>query len=250
MADTKSDNTPPDHPPSPLRVRGGATSHLTQFLMLKPKDLIVAVNGISWKRLACVAHAIKTLLERDTAPVVLTILRGEKTFDVITSAEINRDAQRLSQEQINAISESRLPAQSHNPSALGNYAIFSDMYGASDVVDLQGSLLAMVFPPLWFISRRLWEALATAICLLSTSFVINPSLSLIIYVAMCIIVGRKQVHLIQAGMRREGMYKVMVLATTSESKAQSIALQLHDKLTFRFAQREDTATLESEIGVL
>lgn len=250
MTDTKSDNTPPDYPPSPLRVRGGATSHLTQFLMLKPRDLIIAVNGISWKRLACVAHAIKILLERDTTPVVLTILRGEKIFDVITTAEIKGDARRLPQEKADAISESRLPAQSHNPSALGNYAIFSDMHGASDVVDLQGSLLAMVFPPLWFISRRLWEALAAAVCLLATSFVIDPILSLIIYGAMCIIVGRKQVHLIQAGMRRKGMYKVMVLATTSEAQAQSVALQLYDKLTFRFAQREDAASLESEIGVL
>jgi len=223
MADTKADAKAPDYPPSPLRVRGRATSHLTQYLMLKPRDVIIAVNGISWKRLACVVHAIKTLLDHD---------------------------RRIPQEQADALADSRLPAQSHNPSALGNYAIFSDMHGASDVVDLQGSLLAMVFPPLWFISRRLWEALAAAICLLATSFVINPVLSLIIYVAMCIIVGRKQVYMIQAGMRRKSMYKVMVLAASSEAQAQSIALQLYDKLSFRFAKPSDPDSLDAEIGLL
>lgn len=250
MADTKADAKAPDYPPSPLRVRGRATSHLTQYLMLKPRDVIIAVNGISWKRLACVVHAIKTLLDHDKTPVVLTILRGEKVFDVITTEEIKGDARRIPQEQADALADSRLPAQSHNPSALGNYAIFSDMHGASDVVDLQGSLLAMVFPPLWFISRRLWEALAAAICLLATSFVINPVLSLIIYVAMCIIVGRKQVYMIQAGMRRKSMYKVMVLAASSEAQAQSIALQLYDKLSFRFAKPSDPDSLDAEIGLL
>lgn len=249
-ASSKGNGEASDYPPSPLRIRGGKNSNLTQGLMLKAGDTIVAVNGISWMKLACVARAVKALLERPDFPVVLTVKRGAHLFDVITATEIRNEASRLSPERAEMFKDVRLSPPSRNPRSLGNFAIYADLKGTADIIDLRMSLLAMVLPPLWFVSRRLWDALGAIACVLITAFVINLTFGLIIYVAMCLYVGRKQVPLIQSAMHRQGMYKVFVLAAPSEAAAQKVANQLYSQLNFRFSHSDANTAGAVDIGLI
>lgn len=249
-ANSKRSDQAPDYPPSPLRIRGGIKSNLAQGLMLKTGDTIVAVNGISWVRLGCVARAVKALLERPDTPVVLTVKRGAHLFDVITTTEIKNEASRLSPERAENFKDIRLSPPSHNPRSLGNFAIYADLEGSADIIDLRMSLMAMVLPPLWFISRRLWDALGAIVCVLVTASVINLIFGLMIYVGMCLYVGRKQIPLIQAAMHRQGMYKVFVLAAPSEAAAQKVANQLYSQLNFRFSHPDDNTAGAVDIGLI
>jgi hypothetical protein len=246
----KGSRTAPDYAPSPLRVKGGGNSHLVQMLMLMPGDTIVAVNGISWLRLSCVVSAVDAMLQRTDTPVVLTVQRGERLFDVITNTAIGNDAVRMLPEKAEAFSDVRVSQLPQNPRSLGSFEIYADMHGTADILSMRKSLMAMVCPPLWCIARRQWEALASLICVLVTAFVINLVFGAIIYVAFCLYIGRRQIPFGRSAMRRQGMYKVLVLAATTEAQAQVLSNQLYAQLTFKFRHPDDDVSLGADIGLL
>lgn len=236
--------------PGPLRLKKPQSSNVARTLLLEAGDLIVAVNGNSWTRLASVEKAVTALVERGTAPVLLTVWRNGISFHVFTKVLLDGAWDVVAPQEAQLLEGAQPFLTAKEMRRFGSYAIFTDITFAADVVELRTSLLAMFAPPFWFTSRRLWQALVAFLCIVLTAFTISPVFGLCAYLILCVYVGRKQVALIQFAMARDAKRKVMVLSATSETEAQSVALRFHPKLKFRFGPNTAKVSGDVDIGLV
>ncbi|WP_273511225.1 DUF2628 domain-containing protein [Planktotalea frisia] len=252
MAELNAEQVPQKNEavPGPLRVNGAGHSRLVQELALNAGDIIVAVNGILWSRVRSLEYAIDTLVEKAEKPVILTILRAGQFFDVITDSPVKNQTKVVMQEEVESLLSGLSIPLAPDSKNVSRYAVFTSMDHQADIVELRPSFSAMLFPPLWLVFRGLWAAVASFVCVLLTAFAINWVFGVVLYVALCVYVGRKQVALAQVSMQRRGMLKIMVLAASSELEAQNIATRFHEKLVFKFSPYGSGSSEDADIGLI
>jgi len=237
-------------PPGPIRLTKTRSQGASKNMLLEQGDLIVAVNGILWTRLASVQKAISKLIEADTGPVLLTVWRNGQVFNVFTDAPLDSKWEVLEEpevSQLEGIKPTKLPKDNKR---LTRFAIYSGSGSEANVVELRRSFWAMLVPPFWLVFQRQWEALVGLLCVLLTATVIHPWFGTGLYLAICVYVGSRQISLLQFAMTREGKRKIMILAAASDLEAQDVALKFDNQLQFKFAPLAADGSDEVDIGLI
>ncbi len=227
-----------DIPPAPLRLKKTKGTRVARELLLEADDFVIAVNGVPWGEIPSIPEAVKTIVEDEDKPALLGIWRAGQTFEVFTTIPLECPTEAASGEDVPQAGARNFADVADAASGLGQFVVYADGVNSADVVELRDSFLAMIFPPLWLVSRRLWEAVVASVSLVVTAFVVNPWFGVGVYLVLCVFIGRKQKQIVQFSLSREGMRRVMVLAARDEVAAQRIALAFHPKLKFRFSEHE------------
>ena len=227
-----------DIPAAPLRLKRTKGTRVARELLLEADDHVIAVNGAPWGEIPSIPEAVKTIVEDENKPALLGIWRAGQTFEVFITIPLECATEAASGEDVPMSGARGFSDSAGAASGLSQFVIYADGVNSADVVELRDSFLAMIFPPLWLVSRRLWEAVVASVSLVLTAFVVNPWFGVGVYLVLCLFIGRKQKQIVQFSMSREGMRRVMVLAARDEVTAQRIALAFHPKLKFRISKRE------------
>ena len=235
--------------PGPLKLIKVLGTASQRDYLLQADDVIVAVNGKSWTKMKSVENAVKTALEWVPRPVLLTIIRDDKIFNVLVSKPFEKDVIVLLDEEVEPYQDFPLNLTIEKMRTLSNYVIVADYENSADLFEMRKTFLAMIFPPLWLIARRLWGPLVAFACAILTAFSVNIYLGAMMYLLMCVYVGQRQIPLVMMAMLRGGQNKKMVIAAHNEAEAQLIALKFHEKLRFKFSNNQppETKSLDVEI---
>ena len=217
---------------------------------LQADDVIVAVNGKHWSQIGSIENTVRTALDMTGRPILATVVRDKNMFSVFLSKPFPKGSPVLAGDEAQEFNEFKPLMAIEHIRTLSNYSILADGQNEADVLEMRKSLLAMIFPPLWLIGRRLWEPLAALTCAIMTAFVIHQSLGLLIYFFMCVYVGIRQVPLGLLSMQREGMRRHMVVAARDEQEAQLIALRFNEKLKFKFTSKEKVNGLAIDVEIV
>lgn len=236
--------------PGPLKLVKVKGTGLQRDYFLQNDDVVIAVNGKHWSQIGSIEATVRTAIERTGRPVLATIVRDQKMFSVFVSKPFPKDSIILAGEEAQAFRDFKTAMSIAYIRTLSNYVILADGENAADVFEMRKSFLAMIFPPLWLISRRLWEQLAAFTCAIMTAFVVHQFLGLLMYFFMCVYVGIRQVPLGLSSMQREGMRRRMVFAASDEHNAQAVALDFNDKLQFKFTSREKADGLAIDVEIV
>jgi hypothetical protein len=236
-------------PPGPLKLVKVKGTSLQREYFLQSDDVVIAVNGKHWSQIGSIESTVRTVLERTGRPILATVVRDKNMFSVFVSKPFPKGSIVLSDDEAQSFREFKTSMPIEYIRTLSNYAILANGENAADVFEMRKSFLAMIFPPLWLIGRRLWEQLAAFTCAIITAFAIHQFLGLLIYFFMCVYVGIRQIPLGLLSMQREGMRRRMVFAARDEHEAQSIAFRFDKKLHFKFTSKEnvDGLTIDVEI---
>jgi len=237
-------------PPGPLKLVKVKGTALHREYLLQADDVIIAVNGKHWSQIGSIDSTVRTALERTRRPILATVVRDKTLFSVFISKPFPKGSIVLSGDEAQSFREFKTSMSIDYIRTLSNYAIMADGEDTADVFEMRKSFLAMIFPPLWLIGRRLWEPLAAFTCAILTAFVIHQILGLLIYFFMCVYVGIRQIPLGLLSMQREGMRRRMVFAARDEHEAQSIALRFNEKLMFKFTSKENVEGLTIDVEIV
>lgn len=236
--------------PGPLKLIKTKGSALQRDYSLQPDDVIVAVNGTHWSKIVSIETTVNAALARAGRPVLATVVRDKIIFSVFLSKPLLKHIVVLTGDEAQAFREFNSSMPIEYIRSLSNYTILADGENTSDVVEMRKSFMAMIFPPLWLIGRRLWEPLAAFTCALITAFVIHNLLGVFIYVLMCIYIGTRQIQLAITSMQRDGMRRRMVVAARNEQEAQLIALKFNEKLRFKFSDKDNADPIDLDVEVV
>ena len=236
--------------PGPLRLAKVKGTAIQQDYLLQTDDVIIAVNGKDWSQIRSIKETVKTALERTGRPILATVVRDQKMFSIFLFKPFPKHSLVLAGEETQAFREYKTALSIEYIRTLSNYVILADGENVADVFAMRKSFLAMIFPPLWLISRRLWEQFAALICAVLTAFVIHPFLGLLIYFFMCVYIGIRQVPLGLLSMQRQGMRRRMVIAAYDEDEAQSVALNFNEKFCFKFTSKEKLKGLTMDVEIV
>ena len=237
-------------PPGPLKLVKIKGTALQREFFLQADDVIVAVNGKNWSQIGSIENTVRTALDMTGRPILATVVRDKSMFSVFLSKPFPKGSPVLAGDEAQEFNEFKPSMAIEHIRTLSNYSILADGQNEADVLEMRKSLLAMIFPPLWLIGRRLWEPLAAFTCAIMTAFVIHQSLGLLIYFFMCVYVGIRQVPLGLLSMQREGMRRRMVVAARDEQEAQLIALRFNEKLKFKFTSKEKVNGLAIDVEIV
>ncbi|AGI68495.1 hypothetical protein OAN307_c29450 [Octadecabacter antarcticus 307] len=221
--------------PGPLRLEKVQGTAFQWEYLLQSEDVIVAVNGTSWPKVKSIEDTVKDALERAPRPVLLTIIRDEKIFSVFVAKPIENKTTVLLGEQAGQYQKISPTLPIEKIRMLSNYVIVADSENFADTLEMRKSFLAMIIPPLWLISRRMWGPFVAFTGAILTSFAVNQTLGAAMYLFMCVYIGQRQIPLLLSSMLRNGLNRRMVVAAQNEIEAQTIALQFHGQLRFKFS---------------
>jgi type III secretory pathway component EscR len=237
-------------PFGPLKLTNTKGTHLYIDCQLAVNDVIVAVNGKSWTQLNSVLDTIKNALDLGMRPVLVTVSRNGKFFSVFLSNPIVSDFKVLVDEEAQTYQNVNPVISIQHIRTLSNYTIVADQKNSADVIEMRRTFGAMVFSPFWLIARRLWEPLIALICTTLTALSVNTLFGVLIYLVMCIYIGRQQVKLSLTSMTRDGLYKKMVIAARNELEAQNVAHNFHEGLKFKFSDQKTVIDVKLDVEII
>ncbi len=220
--------------PAPVRLTKTKGTAIWHDIVLEDGDVIVSVNGVFWPDLPSILESINDVLENKKEPVLIGISRRGKVFFVFSETGIDCATEEVAEEEFGNFDSNGIDLSAYRSGSLSQFVIFSDGLNSADVLEVRSSFLAMTFPLLWLISKRLWGACVSAFCLVLTAFVLNPWFGVFSYIFLCIFVGKKHLQIFRVSLSRSGMRRFMVLAARDEVTAQDTALIFNEKLKFRF----------------
>lgn len=237
-------------PPGPLKLTRTKGTHLHREYHLATDDVIVAVNGKPWTQLSSVLDTIKNALDFGGRPVLVTVYRDGKFFSVFLSNPIENGSKVMLDEEAEPYRHITPAISIQDIRLLSNFAIVADLENSADVIEMRKTLGAMAFPPLWLISRRLWEPLIAFISATLTAFAVNTIFGIVVYLVMSFYIGRRQVQLSLTSMMRDGLYKKMVLAARNELEAQKAAHSFHEHLKFKFSNQQKAVGVKLDVEIV
>ena len=237
-------------PFGPLKLTNTKGTHLYTEYQLAVDDVIVAVNGKPWTQLSSVLDTIKNALDFGMRPVLVTVSRKGQIFSVFLSNPIVSGFKVLVDEEAEPYQNVTPVISIQHIRTLSNYTIVADQKNLADVIEMRKTFGAMVFSPFWLIARRLWEPLIAFICTTLTALSVNTLFGVVIYLVMCVYIGRQQVKLSLTSMTRDGLYKKMVIAARDELEAQNVAHNFHEGLKFKFSNQETAIGVKLDVEIV
>ena len=226
-----SDDTTDNLIQSFLKLKEHGQSSRTKALRLKENDVIVAIDGISYH------ETIDTMVDmlssgEDNDLWLLTIWRDGKFFEVFTRGPLGGIFEMTRPDESQMISDL---FEKREVGEKGQYKIYEalrDVKRVVDVYDTSHNQIAVILPPIWLFSQKMWEPLLAIICV----YLITFSVNIYLFVLAVILVGmyfRKG----QVTLRRSyGMFQDRqvwaIIAARTDLEAQQMCRNIDEKVNF------------------
>ena len=226
-----SDDTTDNLIQSFLKLKEHGQSSRTKALRLKENDVIVAIDGIGYH------ETIDTMVDmlssgEDNDLWLLTIWRDGKFFEVFTRGPLGGifEMTRPDESQmINDLFEKREVGEK------GQYKIYEalrDVKRVVDVYDTSHSQIAVILPPIWLFSQKMWEPLLAIICVYLITFSVNIYLFILAVILVGMYFRKGQVTL----RRSYGMFQDRqvwaIIAARTDLEAQQMCRNIDEKVNF------------------
>ncbi|MDC3170119.1 DUF2628 domain-containing protein [Paracoccaceae bacterium] len=214
-----------------LKLKEHGQSSRTKALRLKEKDVIVAIDGIGYHE--TIDNMVDMLSSgEDNDLWLLTIWRDGKFFEVFTRGPLGGIFEMTRPDESQMISDL---FEKREVGEKGQYKIYEalrDVKRVVDVYDTSHNQIAVILPPIWLFSQKMWEPLLAIICV----YLITFSVNIYLFVLAVILVGmyfRKG----QVTLRRSyGMFQDRqvwaIIAARSDLEAQQMCRNIDEKVNF------------------
>lgn len=214
-----------------LKLKEHGQSSRTKALRLKENDVIVAIDGIGYHE--TIDNMVDMLSSgEDNDLWLLTIWRDGKFFEVFTRGPLGGMFEMTRPDESQMISDL---FEKREVGEKGQYKIYEalrDVKRVVDVYDTSHNQIAVILPPIWLFSQKMWEPLLAIICV----YLITFSVNIYLFVLAVILVGmyfRKG----QVTLRRSyGMFQDRqvwaIIAARTDLEAQQMCRNFDEKVNF------------------
>ena len=214
-----------------LKLKEHGQSSRTKALRLKENDVIVAIDGIGYHE--TIDNMVDMLSSgEDNDLWLLTIWRDGKFFEVFTRGPLGGMFEMTRPDESQMISDL---FEKREVGEKGQYKIYEalrDVKRVVDVYDTSHNQIAVILPPIWLFSQKMWEPLLAIICV----YLITFSVNIYLFVLAVILVGmyfRKG----QVTLRRSyGMFLDRqvwaIIAARTDLEAQQMCRNIDEKVNF------------------
>ena len=214
-----------------LKLKEHGQSSRTKALRLKENDVIVAIDGIGYHE--TIDNMVDMLSSgEDNDLWLLTIWRDGKFFEVFTRGPLGGIFEMTRPDESQMISDL---FEKREVGEKGQYKIYEalrDVKRVVDVYDTSHNQIAVILPPIWLFSQKMWEPLLAIICV----YLITFSVNIYLFVLAVILVGmyfRKG----QVTLRRSyGMFQDRqvwaIIAARSDLEAQQMCRNIDERVNF------------------
>jgi hypothetical protein len=215
-----------DQPAKTLRLRALPAGSEGRLLLLKPGDLLVAVNGRAFTGEA-VALAAR-FAARPGRPLALTFRRGDQLVTVLSADPA------LGQWEAVAAPPPEDGLARLDPDMMRNWEVLRGADGSFDLSPLSPSLLAMFAPPLWMLQMRLWVPFATLVTALMAGALVAFWVPALVCIAAALHMRHAAATYVRLDRRTRGLLPHAVHAARSEADAMATHRRLHPADRFLF----------------
>ena len=214
-----------------LKLKEHGQSSRTKALRLKENDVIVAIDGIGYH------ETIDTMVDmlssgEDNDLWLLTIWRDGKFFEVFTRGPLGGIFEMTRPDESQMISDL---FEKREVGEKGQYKIYEalrDVKRVVDVYDTSYNQIAVILPPIWLFSQKMWEPLLAIICVYLITFSVNIYLFVLAVILVAMYFRKGQVTL----RRSYGMFQDRqvwaIIAARSDLEAQQMCRNIDEKVNF------------------
>ena len=214
-----------------LKLKEHGQSSRTKALRLKENDVIVAIDGIGYH------ETIDTMVDMlssgdDNDLWLLTIWRDGKFFEVFTRGPLGGIFEMTRPDESQMISDL---FEKREVGEKGQYKIYEalrDVKRVVDVYDTSHNQIAVILPPIWLFSQKMWEPLLAIICVYLITFSVNIYLFVLAVILVAMYFRKGQVTL----RRSYGMFQDRqvwaIIAARSDLEAQQMCRNIDEKVNF------------------
>ena len=226
-----SDDTTDNLIQSFLKLKEHGQSSRTKALRLKENDVIVAIDGIGYH------ETIDTMVDmlssgEDNDLWLLTIWRDGKFFEVFTRGPLGGIFEMTRPDESQMISDL---FEKREVGEKGQYKIYEalrDVKRVVDVYDTSHNQIAVILPPIWLFSQKMWEPLLAIICVYLITFSVNIYLFVLAVILVGLYFRKGQVTL----RRSYGMFQDRqvwaIIAARTDLEAQQMCRNIDEKVNF------------------
>ncbi len=208
-------------------------------LMLKPDDVIVAINNDFYiygeKRLTEELRELK----KDNQKAILTVLRDNVFFDIIITGSLGCKFLTTNVEETENIKKSFSSKENFDLDQLKDYVAMRDVYRRYDIHENSKALSAGLFPPLWLSYSKKWWVLFLFLNMSGLLLAVNVYMFLLGWVLTSLYCYQAQLNLLYSFSMLEGKVFSMKLAAKSMDEAHKIIRMLDPKSRFMYSRLED-----------
>ena len=214
-----------------LKLKEHGRSSRTKALRLKENDVIVAIDGIGYH------ETIDTMVDmlssgEDNDLWLLTIWRDGKFFEVFTRGPLGGIFEMTRPDESQMISDL---FEKREVGEKGEYKIYEalrDVKRVVDVYDTSHNQIAVILPPIWLFSQKMWEPLLAIICVYLITFSVNIYLFVLAVILVGLYFKKGQVTL----RRSYGMFQDRqvwaIMAARTDLEAQQMCRNIDEKVNF------------------
>ena len=226
-----SDDTTDNLVQSFLKLKEHGQSSRTKALRLKENDVIVAIDGIGYH------ETIDTMVDmlssgEDNDLWLLTIWRDGKFFEVFTRGPLGGIFEMTRPDESQMITDL---FEKREVGEKGQYKIYEalrDVKRVVDVYDTSHSQIAVILPPIWLFTQKMWEPLLAIICVYLITFSVNIYLFVLAVILVAMYFRKGQVTL----RRSYGMFQDRqvwaIIAARTDLEAQQMCRNIDEKVNF------------------
>ena len=215
-------------------------------LTLRPKDVIVAVDGVPFEgnseelaqRLKQPEPESEFIDEDEDTEIiefVLTIYRSGIFFEVITSGPIGGRLEFDEPEHVEVILDAFRNRKVYPVKEYNKYEVYRDFHKKCLVISHERSSVPGVLPIVWLVENRMWEAFLAIAAVYVLMFNIHIVVFVISYILTCVYFGRGQLifHRSYAQFQEKQFWQF--LAARSPLEAQVKCRELDEQCDFEFS---------------
>ena len=214
-----------------LKLKEHGQSSRTKALRLRENDVIVAIDGIGYHE--TIDNMVDMLSSgEDNDLWLLTIWRDGKFFEVFTRGPLGGIFEMTRPEESQMISDL---FEKREVGEKGEYKIYEalrDVKRVVDVYDTSPNQIAVILPPIWLFSQKMWEPLLAIICVYLITFSVNIYLFVLAVILVGLYFKNGQVTL----RRSYGMFQDRqvwaIIAARTDLEAQQMCRNIDEKVNF------------------
>ena len=214
-----------------LKLKEHGQSSRTKALRLKENDVIVAIDGISYHE--TIDNMVDLLSSGDDNELwLLTIWRDGKFFEVFTRGPLGGIFEMTKPDEAQMIADLFKKREVGEKGQYRIYEALRDVKRVVDVYDTSYNQIAVILPPVWLFTQKMWEPLLAIICVYLITFSVNIYLFVLAVILVSMYFRKGQVTLRRSyGMFQDRQVWAIVAART-DLEAQQMCRDLDERVNF------------------
>ena len=228
---SNSDNSTEKLIQSFLKLKEHGQSSRTKALRLKENDVIVAIDGIGYHE--TIDNMVDMLSSGEEDDLwLLTIWRNGKFFEIFTRGPLGGIFEMTRPDESQMIADLFEKREIGEKGQYKIYEALRDIKRVVDVYDTSYNQIAVILPPVWLFTQKMWEPLLAIICVYLITFSVNIYLFVLAVVLVAMYFRRGQVTL----RRSYGMFQDRqvwaIIAARTDLEAQQMCRNIDEKVNF------------------